>query len=242
MGALHKRSVGGDAHVATAGQGTTLLIVDCRRPVWTTQVGDVLDGFCEVRGADIGPGEVSDRPADLPDAIVRGGGESQACDRGAYERVARFADTAELPDLARVQQAVCAARTQASPLYIAGSHDAFADRVGTLPGIHLRNDAPRDGRHFHLDVGALDYRRRNSLQVPLRGHGAARAAPANVTRPAARARVHRGYEQEACGVRDGLRPAHEMDLSLLNQPVKRIEHGPSELGEFVEEKDAVVGE
>src|SRR5690606_17885353 len=83
---------------------------------------------------------------------------------------------------------------------------------------------------------------RDAAEVVLAAGGDLRAGARRVGEIAALAGVRRGDEEEAAGVADMGIGAGDDDLAGLDRLAQGFEHGAGELGEFVEEEDAVVGE
>ena len=76
----------------------------------------------------------------------------------------------------------------------------------------------------------------------IRAHRPRRAGAGGVSAEPAGARVHRGEELEARGKAQRAAAAGDGDRALLERLAQRLEDVAAELGELVEEEDAVVGE
>jgi hypothetical protein len=93
-----------------------------------------------------------------------------------------------------------------------------------------------------VEVDAIEERAGEALPVALDRAGAADAFAGARIEPAARARVGRGDEQERGGELEGAVDAIDRDGALLQRLAQPLDGRARELGELIEEQDAVVGE
>lgn len=124
----------------------------------------------------------------------------------------------------------------------AGGLDARADGSGGLAGASASEVAELDRGHFDVDINAIEERAADFAAV---FHGelwGAGAGLGGVTEVAAGAGIHGGDEHEArgegeraCGTGDG-------DEAIFKRLAEDFKGAAGELGEFVEEEDAVVAE
>jgi hypothetical protein len=109
-------------------------------------------------------------------------------------------------------------------------------------GLLLSDECGReDVRHRDPQVDPVPERAGHSVGVALDDTLRAAALPAVRARVATRARVHRRDELEPRGERRGPPDPRDRHPPLLERLSERLEHVPPELGELVEEQDAVVG-
>lgn len=127
-------------------------------------------------------------------------------------------------------------------LAFAGGLDAGADVGGGLGGLLGAELVDRERGRFDVQVDAIQERAADAGAVALDLRGGATALVLRVAQVAAGARVHRGDEHEAARERDLAGAAGDGDVAVLERLAKHLEGAAFELGQFVEEEHAVVGE
>ena len=167
-------------------------------------------------------------------------------DRGAEERLAAGFDCAEMPHVAGAHvrvgvQARAIAETFVLPL--ARGDDTFADPRARLAGLAGGQCSGIECGDLDVQVDAVEKGAGESTGVALdlgrRADSGGRFASPMMS---ARAGVHRAGEHETRGVAHGEPCAAEPDRTLLDRLPERLERGPPELRQLVEEEDAVVRE
>jgi hypothetical protein len=141
-----------------------------------------LDRFADVGRADIRfSGQVRDRPADLENAVVGPGAQTELRHGRFQEPLPFLADRAEALDVARAHPGIGEdlAPLEARELALAGRAHAFPDLLGAL-GLDFRHDIPEpDLGDFELDIDPVEERARDLGVVPaslsLRAVGLVRA-------------------------------------------------------------------
>jgi len=202
-------------------------------------------GLEEAAGVDVVlADEIRDRAGDLDQPIDRPGGERATrldeVGEGALAEAVELAGGA-LDGGRHLGVAAQVPRAQADELAIAGGDDAGANRGGGLAGFAAAQLCERDGTDVDVEVDAIEERAGEALPVTLDCAGAAGAFAGARVEPAARARVGRGDEQERGGELEGAVDAIDRDGALL-ELAQSLDRRARELGELVEEQDAVVGE
>ena len=110
-------------------------------------------------------------------------------------------------------------------------------------GLAARSSVPRrDPGHPDPQVDAVAQRPGDAARGSVPGRRRAAAAPGRVAVPAARAGVHRRDELEAGREDDRPPDPRDRDPALLQRLAQRLQRGPVELGQLVEEEHAVVRE
>lgn len=204
-----------------------------------------MDGLEEVgRGDDFGPGEVGDGAGDLEDAIVGAGGKVELLHGLLQEVAERVVDGAVLARLPVTHAGVAGGgrTSEAGDLAVAGQAHAFADGGG---GFALGGGAEfvdGEGGSLDVEVDAVEERTADAGAVALDLRRRAAALVAGVAEVAAGARIHGRDEHKAARQGDLAGATRDGDVAVFEGLAKDLQGAAFELGEFVEEEHAVVGE
>jgi hypothetical protein len=93
-----------------------------------------------------------------------------------------------------------------------------------------------------VEIDAVEERAGDALAITLDLDGAAAAFAFEIAEVSARTRVHRGNEHELGGERDAAGGARDGDFAVFQRLAHHFQGGAFELGQLIEEKDAVMGE
>ena len=127
-------------------------------------------------------------------------------------------------------------------LPLARSHDAVADRGRAFLRALTGNVSIFDGRHFDVQIDAIEQRSRDSLTITLYLNRTATAFSFQIAKVAARARIHCCNEHEFRWKSDTASGARHRDFSILERLAHHFQRRPFELGQLIEKEDTVVGE
>ena len=97
-------------------------------------------------------------------------------------------------------------------------------------------------RYFDLDIDAVEQRARQTLPIARDCIGRAAAGKARMTMVSARTRIHRGDELEPRREFGASGGPGDRDAPGLHRLAQGLEHPPIELGDFIEEQDATMGQ
>src|SRR5215218_4532552 len=208
------------------------LAVNETRPPVVERLGEVLDAYLVL------PGQICDRPSHSQDPVVTPPREPHPV-YGLREQGLGVATK-------------CAGLAQLAPC---------EDRVGGAPALHLRLPGPRhalpdilrrllrpapaqllarEARDVHEQVYPVEQGAGDASLVAFDLGRRAPARTSSIARVAAGARVHRAHQREARRVAQRRRHPGDRDVPVLQWLAQHLERRPAELGELVEEEDAVV--
>ena len=132
---------------------------------------------------------------------------------------------------------------EAVALPVAGGLHAGADSGGGLTPVCSRSEvAVADAGHLDLEVDAVEERPGDAAAVADDLVGLADAGAVAAAGVAAGAGVHAADQHDGGGIDDGDEAARDGDAPLFERLAHDLEGVAAELGELVEEEDAVVGE
>ena len=130
---------------------------------------------------------------------------------------------------------------EAFGLDFASAADAFADCDGGFAGEALVGHLVLlEAGDLDVDVDAVEEGAGNALQVLFDLSVVTRTRAQGVAEVAAGAGVHGGDHHELSGVGERRRDAGDGDLTVFERLAEHFEDVPAELGELVEEEDAIV--
>ena len=124
----------------------------------------------------------------------------------------------------------------------AGLQDPFPDDGRGLCRESVREFLVLHRRCLHMEVDAVEEGARDLLAVAFDLFVRAAAIPLRVAVVTAGAGVHRGHKHEGGGECHGSRGAGDRHLAILQRLTHHFEGRAVELGQFVQEEDAVMGE
>jgi nickel/cobalt transporter (NicO) family protein len=124
----------------------------------------------------------------------------------------------------------------------AGGDDAGAQGGGGFARFFRLDFGKRERGGFDVEVDAVEQRAGDAGAVALNLRRGAAALTFGVSQISAGTGVHRGDEHEGAGKGDFAGGAGDGDFAVLEGLAKDFEGGAVELGEFIHEEDAVVGE
>ena len=137
-----------------------------------------------------------------------------------------------------VHRQLCVAADAAARGQVARLEDACRHGPGGLTRVVTEQVLDRGPAHLDAEVEAVEQRPRQSALVA-EASAIGAATPAGPATEPARAGVHRRHQEEAGRKRHGGgRPSHPHDALLQRLP-QGVEHVRCELGQLVEEQDAV---
>ena len=120
--------------------------------------------------------------------------------------------------------------------------DALADRGGTFLGAFAGDVAVFDGRHFDVQIDAIEQRAGDALTIALDLHRAATAFAFQIAEIAARTGIHRRDQHELGGKRHAARRARNRDPAVFERLAHYFQCRAFELGQLIEKKNAVMRE
>lgn len=205
----------------------------------------ILDGFFDVMGFDtFGLLEIGDGAGDADDFIVGSGGESQFGDCGAHALGLDGTEGAVLPQFATAHLGVGQGLGvgEALALEFPGGGDLLADLGAAGPWRPVGEFFEGDGGDFDVDIDTIEERAADSGHVAFDLRWGAIAATARVGAVAAWAGIEGGHEHEAGGEGRAAHGARDGDDPILEGLSHDFERFSIELGKFIEEENAVVGE
>ena len=243
MGLIPNTEVGGTAFAGIIGCVSRLRAMDLGPEVAVE--GSEADGFQDVVGADGGAlGEVGEGAGDFEDAVVGAGGEVHVV-HGVLKVGAAFgvelAMGFHLPGVHGAVDVDAGVFGEALGLDGAGLFDAGADGGGRFALFGGGEGFVVDEGDFDMEVDAVEEGTADALAVFLDEGRAAAAFAFGVAIVAAGAGVHGGDEHEAGGEGHAADGAGDGDFAVFEGLAHDFEGAAAELGEFVEEEDAVVG-
>jgi hypothetical protein len=131
---------------------------------------------------------------------------------------------------------------EALALAVAGGEYAGADRGGVFDGGSATEFFVLDGGDFDVNIDAVEERAADFGNVALDDGRSAVTLAGLVVEIAARAGVHRGGQHEGGGEGEGHGGAGDGDVAVFEGLAHDFENVARELGQLVEEEDAIVGE
>ena len=149
----------------------------------------VLNGLVEVGGFDgIGSLQVGDGAGDLQDAVVGAGAKSEFLHRHFQHVLAILVQGAVGADQTRVHPGVAGDLAAGEPLLLdcAGVFDPAADDLGGFPRLFAGDLCVLNGRHFDMNVDAVQKRTADALAVLKDLAGIAAAEPFGIVGVSAR--------------------------------------------------------
>ena len=123
-----------------------------------------------------------------------------------------------------------------------GFLDALPDRERGFAGDFAGHILVLHGRDFDMDVDAVEKRSGNAVAVALDIERAAPALAFRIAEVAALAGIHGGDEHEIRWKCEGAGSARNGDARVFQRLAQDFEGLPTDLGQFVEKEDAVVGD
>src|SRR5205807_1859561 len=153
------------------------------------------------------------------DAVVSAGGEAEVIHRGLEQGTGFVVEGAKTAELTAAHSAIeaVAILAEAVALRLAGAVDPFAHRGAGGAVAAGRQLLERHGRHFDVQVDAVEHRAADPANVALDENGIALARSAAVAQVAARARVHGGDEDEAGREGRGRERPRDGDVAFLQR-------------------------
>ncbi len=109
------------------------------------------------------------------------------------------------------------------------SHDALANGSGSFLSAFTRDVAIFDGRHFNVQIDAIEQRAGDALAVALHLDWAAAAFALEIAEVTARAGIHRRHQHELGGKCDAPRRARHSDFPILQRLAHHLQCGSFKL-------------
>ena len=131
---------------------------------------------------------------------------------------------------------------EASDLPIAGRDDLLAHLRAGRAAARVRQLAEGDRRHFDVDVDAVQQRAADPAEVAFDLQRRAIALPPRVAAISAGARIHRGHQHQVGRKREAAHRPRDRHAVFFQRLPQDFERAAVELGQFVEEQHAVMGE
>ena len=131
---------------------------------------------------------------------------------------------------------------EAFALYFPGADYPFANGRAGFSRTAVGDFLERNGNDFYLYVDTVEQRTRDAVQVTVYRSGRADTFFLGVVVISARAGIHRSDKHDACRVFDGVFCPCDSDFPVFEGLAHDFEYLTGELGQFVEEKHAVVGQ
>ena len=205
-----------------------------------------MDGFADMLGLDVFAAfEIGDGAGDFADFVEGAGGEAEFFHALLHEFFAGGVEFTVLFELGFGHGGVGhrAVFAEAGALEGDGASYFFAHLGGGGAGDFAGEVAVGDGGDFEVDIDAIEQRAGDAGHVAFHAREFGGGGFARVDGAFAGVRgVHGGDEHEAGGEGDGGMGARDGDHAGLEGLAQDFENGTGEFGEFIEEKDAMVGE
>lgn len=201
-------------------------------------------GFGDVVAQDVGvPFEIGNGAGDAHDAVIAACGEAETVCHFDQERAALGIGGGDAFEFFPFEIGIEAGRAiGAVGLGFAGAGDAGSDGGGSVARGGEIEVAVGDGRDFDAEVEAVHQGAGDAADVIVAAGGGAGAGAGGIGEIAAAAGIGGGDQEEAAGIGDVRVGAGDHDFAGFDGLAQGFEHGAGEFGQFVEKKDAVMGE
>jgi len=201
----------------------------------------VLDGFRDIRFSDRRTaGKVGHRPREFEHPVKCARRPAQACAGGLEAGQAAFVGHAPALDVAGIEFGIGLALARQGQA--ARAFDALRDRAAGLAARGCGECFLRHCRHLDLYIDAIEQGARQPMPIAFDGVGRATASDARMPMMAARARVHGRHQLEARREFRAPRGPRDRNAPGFERLAQSFEHPAVELGEFIQEQDAPVGQ
>jgi hypothetical protein len=201
--------------------------------------------FANVLGANfVRAFEVRNRARDAEHLVVCAGRETHLLDALSQQIASAVVEPAVFADFAGRHLGILprVGTQKASSLHGSGRHHVLAHGCARGAIMRAAKLFERHGRHFDVQVDAVEQWPANFGHISLDLRHAAVAFASRIVAIPARAWVERRDQHESCRERGGVQSATDGDMAVFERLAEHFESRSIEFGQLVKEQNAVVGE